>query len=176
MFGKKKYNIDFESAAKRLEGVVKHTVLELNENLSKKYKAKIYLKREDLQVVRSFKLRGAYNKISGLSEVKQRAGVVCASAGNHAQGFAHSCNILKINGVVFMPAITPNQKIRQTRMFGGRFVEVILTGDTYDECALAAKKYAKENKKTLIPPFDDIEVIAGQGTVALEVLEDLEKF
>jgi len=173
MTKKNKYNFDFEKAAKTLDGVAEHTPLQLNKNLSKKYKCNVYLKREDLQVVRSFKLRGAYNKIASLNDKQKKAGVVCASAGNHAQGFAHSCNLLKIKGVVFMPAITPNQKIRQTKMFGDKFVEVVLTGDTYDECSVAAKKYCKDNKLTFIPPFNDEKVIEGQGTAGLEVLEDL---
>ena len=140
--------------------------------LSKKYQCNIYLKREDLQVVRSFKLRGAYNMMSTLPAEQLQRGVVCASAGNHAQGFAYSCKKLNVKGVVFMPVITPNQKLNQTKMFGEEFVEVKLVGDTFDDCAIAAKNYTKENGMTFIPPFEDYKIIEGQGTVGLEILED----
>jgi threonine dehydratase len=145
----------------------------LNLNLSRKYQANIYLKREDLQVVRSYKIRGAYNKMSSLSPEQLQRGVVCASAGNHAQGFAYSCKKLGVHGVVFMPVITPNQKISQTKMFGEDFVEIKLVGDSYDECAVAAKKFTEENDLTYVHPFDDYKTIEGQGTVAVEILEEL---
>ena len=164
--------LDFTGAALRIKKVVHKTPLQLNRNLSKRYDCKVYLKREDLQVVRSYKLRGAYNMMSSLpAEVLQR-GVVCASAGNHAQGFAFSCKKLNAKGVVFMPVITPNQKITQTKMFGEDFIEVRLVGDTFDDCAAAAKIYTEENGLTFIPPFDDLRIIEGQGTVAVEVLEE----
>ncbi len=133
----------------------------------------MYLKREDLQVVRSYKIRGAYNMMSSLPAEQLQKGVVCASAGNHAQGFAYSCKKLNTKGVVFMPVITPNQKITQTKMFGEDFIEVVLTGDTFDDCAIAAKKYTEENGMTFIPPFDDYKIIEGQGTVGVEILEEL---
>jgi threonine dehydratase len=165
--------LDFHSAAQRLKKIVNRTPLAFNHNLSKKYQCNIFLKREDLQIVRSYKLRGAYNMMSNLSEQQLSRGVVCASAGNHAQGFAYSCKKLACNGVVFMPIITPNQKVSQTKMFGEDFIEIKLVGDTYDECSVAAKKYTHENKMVFIPPFDDYKIIEGQGTVGVEILEEI---
>ena len=165
--------LDFEATSERLKNVVTKTPLQLNYNLSRRYQCNVYLKREDLQVVRSYKLRGAYNMMSSLSSEQLQRGVVCASAGNHAQGFAYSCKKLGVKGVVFMPVITPKQKITQTKMFGEDFIEVKLTGDTFDDCAIAAKKYTEENGLTFIPPFDDYKIIEGQGTVGLEILEEL---
>lgn len=167
-----KIELDFVSAHHRLKKVVNRTPLTYNHSLSKKYQCNVYLKREDLQVVRSYKLRGAYNMMSSLPAEQLQKGVVCASAGNHAQGFAYSCKKLNAKGVVFMPVITPRQKITQTKMFGEDFIEVILVGDTFDDCAVAAKKYTEENQMTFIPPFDDLRIIEGQGTVAMEILED----
>ncbi len=164
--------LDFTGAALRIKKVVHKTPLQLSRSLSKKYECKVYLKREDLQVVRSYKIRGAYNMMSNLPAETLSKGVVCASAGNHAQGFAYSCKKLNAKGVVFMPVITPNQKITQTKMFGEDFIEVRLIGDTYDDCAAAAKIYTEENGLTFIPPFDDLRIIEGQGTVAVEVLEE----
>lgn len=166
-------NLHFTEAAKRLHGVVNRTPLQLNANLSRKYNCNVYLKREDLQVVRSYKLRGAYNMMKSLPLEKLQAGVVCASAGNHAQGFAFSCKKLGVKGVVFMPIITPKQKVNQTKMFGESNIEIKLVGDTFDDCALAAKQYTEENDMTFIPPFDDYRIIEGQATVAVEILEDL---
>jgi threonine dehydratase len=166
-------NLHFTEAAKRLHGVVNRTPLQLNANLSRKYNCNVYLKREDLQVVRSYKLRGAYNMMKSLPLEKLQAGVVCASAGNHAQGFAFSCKKLGVKGVVFMPIITPKQKVNQTKMFGESNIEIKLIGDTFDDCALAAKQYTEENGMTFIPPFDDYRIIEGQATVAVEILEDL---
>src|SRR5690606_21158343 len=164
---------NIENASARLRKFIMRTPLLLNRNLSKRYNCNVYLKREDLQIVRSYKLRGAYNMISGLSEEQKQRGVVCASAGNHAQGFAYSCNQLNIKGVVFMPNITPSQKVRQTRMFGESNIEIRLVGDTYDDCAARALQYSKENDKVFVPPFDHEDIIEGQGTVAVEILEDL---
>ena len=164
--------LDFHGAAERLKKIVNRTPLALNHNLSRKYQCNVFLKREDLQVVRSYKLRGAYNMMSSLSQEQLQRGVVCASAGNHAQGFAYSCKKLACKGVVFMPIITPNQKVSQTKMFGEDFIEVKLSGDTYNECAVAAKKYTEENGMAFIPPFDDYKIIEGQGTVGVEILED----
>ncbi len=166
--------LNFSAAAQRLKGVVVRTPLILNYNLSRRYKANIYLKREDLQMVRSYKIRGAYNMISQLPKQQLAKGVVCASAGNHAQGFAYSCKALGIKGVVFMPGITPKQKISQTKMFGENSIEVKLVGDTFDDCAMAAMQYTKEHNMTFIPPFEDCRIIEGQGTVGLEILEDLQ--
>src|SRR6187399_2404240 len=131
--------LDFTGAALRLKKIVNRTPLQFNHNLSRKYNCNVYLKREDLQVVRSYKLRGAYNMMSSLPAEQLHNGVVCASAGNHAQGFAYSCKKLNVKGVVFMPVITPNQKINQTKMFGESNVVIKLVGDNYDECAVAAK-------------------------------------
>lgn len=164
--------LDFFAAASRLKGIITRTPLMLNNNLSRQYQCNVYLKREDLQVVRSYKLRGAYNMMSSLPIEQLQRGVVCASAGNHAQGFAYSCKKLQAKGVVFMPVITPNQKIHQTKMFGEEWIEVKLVGDTFDDCATAAKKYTEENSLTFIPPFDDLRIIEGQGTVGIEILED----
>jgi threonine dehydratase len=166
-------SLDFFKAAERLKKIVNRTPLTFNHNLSRKFESNVWLKREDLQVVRSYKLRGAYNMMSSLPTEQLQRGVVCASAGNHAQGFAYSCKKLNVQGVVFMPFITPNQKVKQTRMFGEKFVEVRLVGDTFDDCAVAAKEFTEENGMTFIPPFEDCRIIEGQGTVGLEILEDL---
>jgi threonine dehydratase len=160
------------AAAVRLKKVVKRTPLTYNHNLSRKYACKVYLKREDLQVVRSYKLRGAYNMMVSLPPAQLQKGVVCASAGNHAQGFAFSCRKLGVKGVIFMPIITPKQKVTQTRMFGENSIEIVLTGDTFDDCAVAARQYTEAHGMTFIPPFDDPRIIEGQGTVAVEILED----
>jgi threonine dehydratase len=173
-----KYWTDFaadaiSAANKRLNGVVSHTPLAYNRHLSERYGCEVYLKREDLQLVRSYKLRGAYNTISQLSTEQLGHGVVCASAGNHAQGFAFSCRKLNANGVVFMPQITPRQKIRQVEMFGEGSIKIVLTGDTFDDCLKEALEYTEANAMTFVPPFDHYEVIAGQGTVGMEILEDL---
>jgi threonine dehydratase len=165
--------LDFTGAALRLKKIVNKTPLQRNNHLSKKYNCNIFLKREDLQVVRSYKLRGAYNLMSSLSKEELERGVVCASAGNHAQGFAFSCKKLNAKGVVFMPTITPNQKVKQTQMHGEGNVGIRLVGDTFDDCAVAAKKFTEENGMTFVPPFDDHRIIEGQGTVAVEILEEL---
>lgn len=167
--------LDFEGAAERIKSVVIKTPLQLNANLSKKYKCNIYLKREDLQVVRSYKLRGAYNMMKSLPPEVLRKGLVCASAGNHAQGFAYSCRMLQVKGVVFMPVITVKPKISHTKMFGEEFVEIRLVGDNYDECAAAALEYTKENDLTFIPAFDHLKIIEGQATVGMEILNELEQ-
>lgn len=166
-------NIDSEATLERIKSVVNRTPLQYNRHLSEKYGAEVYLKREDLQVVRSYKLRGAYNKIISLTEEERQLGVVCASAGNHAQGVAFSCNKLNIKGVIFMPGPTPRQKISQTEMWGNGNVEIILTGDTFDDCQKAALAYTAEYGMTFIPPFDDLKIVEGQGTVAVEALQDL---
>lgn len=167
--------LDFNKATERLKNVAVKTPLVLHKNLSKKYNCNVYLKREDLQVVRSYKIRGAYNMLSSLSKEELNCGVVCASAGNHAQGFAYSCKLLNIKGVVFMPSITPNQKIQQTKMFGEDNIQIVLVGDTYDDCAFAAKKFTAENGMTFIPPFDDYRIIEGQATVGIEIYEELKE-
>nr|WP_067058168.1 threonine ammonia-lyase IlvA [Mucilaginibacter sp. L294] len=166
-------HLDFDAAYQRLKDVVRRTPLEYNERLSAKYECEIYLKREDLQIVRSYKLRGAYNMISRLSEEQLSRGVVCASAGNHAQGVAFSCKKLGTKGVIFMPEITPKQKVKQTEMFGNGNVELVLVGDTFDDCLREALLYTQAHGMTFIPPFDNEQIIEGQGTVGVEVLQDL---
>jgi threonine dehydratase len=159
-------------AAVKLKPVVNRTPLTYSQTLSRRYNADIYLKREDMQIVRSYKLRGAYNKISSLDREILSKGVTCASAGNHAQGFAFACRALDIKGVVFMPIITPKQKVNQVNMFGGDNIEIRLVGDTFDDCAAEAQAFTKAHAMTFIPPFDDPKIIEGQGTVAVEILED----
>lgn len=165
--------MDFSATLERVRKVAYKTPLVLNLNLSRKYDCNVFLKREDLQVVRSYKLRGAYNMMSRLPEEQLAKGVVCASAGNHAQGFAYSCKKLNAKGVIFMPVITPKQKINQTRMFGEDAVEIRLVGDNFDECAEAAKAFTEQQGMTFIPPFEDKSIIEGQSTVGLEILQDL---
>lgn len=159
-------------AAERLQGVATHTPLMHNLNLSERYGANIYLKREDLQVVRSYKIRGAYNKMATLPQEQLDKGVVCASAGNHAQGLAYACRKMQVNGTIFMPTTTPAQKIKQVGMFGKEFVKIELVGDTYDDASYAAKKYCEEQNATFVHPFDDLQVMEGQGTVGLEIFKD----
>ncbi len=159
-------------AHQRLKGCVTHTSLSFSDNLSRKHNAQVMLKREDLQVVRSYKLRGAYNKIMSLSEEQRAKGVVCASAGNHAQGVAYSCNKLNIHGAIFMPVTTPKQKIKQVKFHGNGNVEVMLVGDTFDSCAEEAKLYCEEHGMAFVHPFDDPKIIEGQATVAVEIIED----
>lgn len=165
--------IDSLQAKERIQDIITRTPLQYNIHLSEKYGAEVYLKREDLQVVRSYKLRGAFNKISSLTADERAQGVVCASAGNHAQGVALSCKKLDIKGVIFMPGPTPRQKITQTEMWGNGNIEIILIGDTFDDCQKAAQTYCEEHNMTFIPPFDDLQIIEGQGTVAVEIVEDL---
>jgi len=165
--------LDSKAASLRLANVIKRTPLNYNAKLSEKYGAEIYLKREDMQVVRSYKLRGAYNMISQLSPEQLSRGIVCASAGNHAQGVAFSCDKLGTRGVIFMPEITPRQKVKQTEMFGNNSVELVLVGDTFDDCLAEALAYTKEHNMTFIPPFDNYSIIEGQGTVGVEILEEL---
>lgn len=159
-------------AKKQFDGVVFPTPLMVNRNLSSQFQSNILLKREDLQVVRSYKIRGAYNKMSSLTTTEREKGIVCASAGNHAQGVAYSCNLLQIKGKIYMPKTTPKQKIKQVQLFGKEYTEIVLIGDTFDDASLKAIDDATINKKTFIHPFDDTKVIAGQGTVGLEILED----
>jgi threonine dehydratase len=169
---KKALSFHFQEAASRLREVVNRTPLQFSHNLSRKYRCNVFLKREDLQVVRSYKLRGAYNMMSSLPKERLEKGVVCASAGNHAQGFAYSCKKLNTRGVVFMPIITPRQKVNQTKMFGEDYVEIKLVGDTFDDCLVAAKSFTEKNGMTFIPPFEDPRIIEGQATVGIEILED----
>ena len=160
-----------QEAKVKLDGVAYKTPLMKSLNLSDKYEANILLKREDLQLVRSYKLRGAYNKMYHLSDEQKANGIVCASAGNHAQGVAYSCMVLGIQGTIYMPSTTPKQKIKQVELFGKSKVKIVLAGDTFDDAFKVALKYGEENNLTFIHPFDDPLVVAGQGTVALEILE-----
>ena len=163
-----------EKASGVLEEILTPTPFQKNNNLSDIYGAEVYLKREDLQMVRSYKIRGAYNKIRSIDPENMKNGIVCASAGNHAQGVAFSCSKLQIMGSIFMPVTTPKQKIEQVRMFGREYIEIVLTGDTFDAANSAAIEFAKENNKTFIPPFDDPKVMEGQGTIGLEILKQTE--
>ncbi|EAF5294513.1 threonine ammonia-lyase [Listeria monocytogenes] len=166
---------DVEKAYEVLKSVVKHTPLEYDFYLSEKYHCNVYLKREDLQRVRSFKLRGAFYAISRLSAEQLEKGVVCASAGNHAQGVAYTCKRMTVPATIFMPTTTPQQKVSQVKFFGGSNVEVVLVGDTFDASATAAKEFAAAHGQTFIPPFDDPDIIAGQGSLAVEMVKDLNK-
>ena len=163
---------EIQSAWIKLKNVVLNTPLQKNLNLSELYGANILLKREDLQEVRSYKIRGAYNKISSLSEEELKNGIVCASAGNHAQGVAYSCKKLGIKGRIYMPNTTPGQKIKQVKMFGKENIEIVLNGDNFDECYKEAILFSEKNNITFIHPFDDMKVIEGQGTVGLEILSE----
>lgn len=156
----------------RLNGVVEHTPLSFNHNLSEKYNCRIYLKREDLQMVRSYKIRGAYNKMINTPREILENGVVAASAGNHAQGVAFACRRLNVKGKIYMPTVTPQQKIDKVKLFGKEMVEVILVGDAFDDAYAEAVKEASTNNNIFIHPFDDELIIEGQGTVGLEILED----
>ncbi len=160
-----------QRAALNLKGVAIESPLMKNENLSEHFAAQVFLKREDLQPVRSYKLRGAYNKISSLSEAETANGIVCASAGNHAQGVAYACKKLQLKATIFMPLTTPSQKVKQVKLFGKEWVEVVLKGDTFDDAFAESQRFCTEHKATFIHPFDDEKVIAGQGTVGLEILQ-----
>jgi threonine dehydratase len=165
---------DVEAAAKRIAGVVTPTPLQFSDRLSATTGASVYLKREDLQVVRSYKLRGAYNVLVQLSDDELAAGVVCSSAGNHAQGFAFACRTLGVHGRVYVPAKTPKQKRDRIRYHGGEFIELIVGGSTYDLAAEAAVADVERTGATLVPPYDDLRTIAGQGTIAVELLDQLD--
>ena len=162
-----------DEAAESLSNVVLESPLQKNAGLSKKYGCNIFLKREDLQMVRSFKIRGAYNKMSNLTNEQLSKGVICASAGNHAQGVAFACKQLKVKGTIIMPNPTPKQKLNKVKQFGEDWVDIILYGDNFDEAQEKAFAEAEINEKIFIHPFDDEEVAAGQGTIAKEILHQL---
>jgi threonine dehydratase len=162
---------NIREAANKLKKVVFETPLQLNRFYTSAYNCNVFFKREDLQVVRSYKIRGAYNKMSSLDTVEKEKGIICASAGNHAQGVALSCKELQIKGVIFMPAPTPKQKIEQVKMFGEQYISIVLEGDTFDDAYNAAIKVCNEEEKVFIHPFNDEKVIEGQATVGLEILE-----
>ena len=164
-----------DDAREALRGVVKETPLIFNRGLSERYGAKVYLKREDLQVVRSYKLRGAYNRMRYLTPAEKKRGIVCASAGNHAQGVAFSCAALKVHGTIFMPKNTPRQKIDRVQALGGKWATIELTGDSFDEASRAARQMSESKRMTFIHPFNDPLVIAGQGTVGAEILEQFKE-
>lgn len=161
---------DIRKAAKNLEGVAIISPLSKNLRYSKQYDSNVFFKREDLQQVRSYKIRGAYNKMSSLSNEEMRNGIVCASAGNHAQGVAISCKILKVKGFIYMPSPTPKQKIEQVKMFGEEFIEIVLVGDSFDDAYASAMQQCEDEGMTFIHPFNDPKVIEGQATVGLEIL------
>ncbi|GAA4272570.1 threonine ammonia-lyase IlvA [Aquimarina gracilis] len=162
---------DIQKAASTIKEVAMVTPLMNSIRYSRRYEANILLKREDLQRVRSYKIRGAYNKISSLTKEQLERGVVCASAGNHAQGVAFACNHLGIQGTIYMPSVTPKQKVAQTQMFGGDHVKIVLEGDTFDDSSKAAMKVCETEGKTFVHPFEDPKTIEGQGTIGLEIFK-----
>ncbi|TYS61355.1 threonine ammonia-lyase IlvA [Sutcliffiella horikoshii] len=166
---------EVEHAYEVLKDVVVRTPLQLDTILSERYNCKVYLKREDQQVVRSFKIRGAYFSVHSLTEEQRAKGVVCASAGNHAQGVAFACKKLRIKGKIFMPTTTPRQKVSRVEFFGGEFTEVVLTGDTYDDSYQKAMEICEKEGMKFIHPFDDRLTITGQATVGLEISEQLQE-
>ncbi len=166
---------DITKALKTIRQVADITPLSENIRYSNIYDATILLKREDLHRVRSYKIRGAFNKISSLSKEQMEKGVVCASAGNHAQGVAFACFYLGIEGTIYMPSVTPKQKIEQTKMFGGDKVRIVLEGDTFDDASKAAMELCEKEQKTYIHPFDDLKIIEGQATVGLELIKQVSK-
>jgi threonine dehydratase len=165
---------DIDEAAHRISAVVSLTPLQYSDRLSAITGLEVYLKREDLQAVRSYKLRGAYNLLMQLTPDELAAGVVCASAGNHAQGFALACRSMGIRGRVYVPAKTPKQKRDRIRYHGGDFIELIVGGATFDIAAAAALADVERTGATLVPPYDDLRTMAGQGTIAVEILQQLE--
>jgi threonine dehydratase len=162
-----------EEAVRRLDGIALRTPLQQNPRLSERTGAEVWLKREDLQIGRSYKVRGAYNLIAQLDATAKKAGVICASAGNHGQGLAYSCHMLDVHGRVYVPRTTPRQKRDRIAALGGSQIEVIVTGDTYDDAAAAALAEATQTGSTLVPAFDDPRTVAGQGTVAVELVDQL---
>jgi threonine dehydratase len=165
---------DIDVAAERIADVALRTPLEFCDRLSAATGARVYLKREDLQSVRSYKVRGAYNLLKQLTDQELRAGVVCSSAGNHAQGFALACRSMKVHGRVYVPGKTPKQKRDRIRYHGGEFIELIVGGSSYDEAAAAALDDVARTGATLVPPYDDLRTMAGQGTIAVEILDQLD--
>ncbi|ALE82065.1 threonine ammonia-lyase IlvA [Pseudonocardia sp. HH130629-09] len=164
---------DVDDAAARLRAVIGPTPLQLNPRLSDARGGEVWVKREDLQPVRSYKIRGAYNLIAQLPEADRLAGVVCASAGNHAQGVAFACQRLGVTGRVYLPGTTPRQKRDRVARLGRDAVEIRVVGNTYDEAAAAARADAESTGATQVPAFDDPRTVAGQGTIAREILSQL---
>ena len=165
---------DIDAAAHRISGVVARSPLQHCDRLSDITGARVFLKREDLQSVRSYKIRGAYNLLSQLTADQLQAGVVCSSAGNHAQGFALACRSMQVHGRVYVPGKTPKQKRDRIRYHGGDFIDLIVGGASYDEAAAAARDDVARTGATLVPPYDDPRTIAGQGTIAVEILDQLD--
>ncbi|MCL2668862.1 MAG: pyridoxal-phosphate dependent enzyme, partial [Micrococcales bacterium] len=164
---------DVDAAAQRLDGVAARTPLERNERLSQTTGAQVWFKREDLQPVRSYKIRGAYNLVAQLDDEDRAAGVVTASAGNHGQGVAFACARLGVRGRVFVPTTTPRQKRDRMQVVGAGWIELVVTGNTYDDSAAAAADEALQTGAVQVPAFDDPRTVAGQGTVAAEVVAQL---
>jgi threonine dehydratase len=163
-----------DEARAAMRTIFPETPLQLNEHLSRRYGAEIWLKREDLSPVRSYKIRGAFNFLRKvIAAGTDHQTFVCASAGNHAQGFAFVCRHFQVPGVVFMPVTTPQQKIDKTRMFGGEFITIRLFGDIFDQCYAAARAHVEEIGGVLVPPFDHLDIIEGQATVAAEIADQL---
>lgn len=163
-----------EAARREVREIFPETPLQLNEHLSRRYGASIWLKREDLSPVRSYKIRGAFNFLrKAVAQAGKNKVFVCASAGNHAQGFAFACRHFGVHGVVFMPVTTPQQKIEKTRIFGGEFIKIRLVGDIFDQCYAAARQHVQENDGYMVPPFDHEDIIEGQATVAAEIMDQL---
>ena len=163
-----------DEASVALREIFPETPLQLNEHLSRRYGADVWLKREDLSPVRSYKIRGAFNFLRKVMATGGKSRTfVCASAGNHAQGFAFVCRHFQVPGVVFMPVTTPQQKIDKTRMFGGEFITIRLIGDIFDQCYAAANAYVAETGGYMVPPFDHADIIEGQATVAAEIMAQL---
>lgn len=155
----------------RLKGIADTTPMPFNYRFSEQYDCSIWLKREDMQVVRSYKIRGAYNNMATMTEAQLKNGVVCASAGNHAQGVAFACQKMKVHGKIFMPVVTPRQKVSKVKLFGKKYVEIVLTGDTFDDANAEAQSCAEEEGRGYVHPFNDPGTIAGQGTVGVEILD-----
>src|SRR3954469_6676881 len=164
---------EVREAGRRLAEVPERTPLQRNARLSARTGADVWVKREDLQVGRSYKIRGAYNTISRLDDAARSVGMVCASAGNHGQGVAYACRALQVRGHVFVPGTTPRQKRERIASLGGDMVELVVIGDSYDEAAAAAAVFAREGGATLVPAFDALSTVTGQATVAVEILEQL---
>ena len=163
-----------EAARREVREIFPETPLQLNEHLSRRYGASIWLKREDLSPVRSYKIRGAFNFLrKAVAKAGKGKVFVCASAGNHAQGFAFACRHFGVQGVVFMPVTTPQQKIEKTRIFGGEFISIRLVGDIFDQCYAAARQHVQDNDGYMVPPFDHEDIIEGQATVAAEIMDQL---
>jgi threonine dehydratase len=167
-------NLDnVRNAAKIISEISEVTPLTESIRLSKQFECHVCIKREDLQRVRSYKIRGAFNKISSLTKEERAKGVICASAGNHAQGVAFACFHLKIKGTIYMPSVTPKQKVEQTNLFGCDWVEIVLEGDTFDDASQAAREFGQKTGKIFVHPFDDPKIIEGQATVGLELIEQI---